>query len=194
MHCNVCSLSPVPSWGPGVTLASVHHRPQPRSRPSFVAAPSRASSLAELPSRDRAAANSSRAAEPGGGECSVPGRGGSTCSSWNIWLPSTEIQSKIWNEYCNSCIWGHSSRGQTGVLSMNLAIIPSLSWCLDPATSRHTRHTRPARDAWHSRHIAVGAVHFPLFVTEGIIKMKMILSIMFVCLERTYYVLGSIKL
>ena len=34
--------------------------------------------------------------------------------------------------------------GQTGVLSMNLAIIPSLSWCLDPATSRHTR---PARDA-----------------------------------------------
>ena len=37
--------------------------------------------------------------------------------------------------------------GQTGVLSMNLAIIPSLSWCLDPATSRHTRHTRPARDA-----------------------------------------------
>ena len=37
--------------------------------------------------------------------------------------------------------------GQTSVLSMNLAIIPSLSWCLDPATSRHTRHTRPARDA-----------------------------------------------
>ena len=126
MHCTVCSLSPVPSWGPGVTLASVHHRPQPRSRPSFVAAPSRASWLAELPSRDRAAANSSRAAEPGGGECSVPGRGGSTCSSWNIWLPSTEIQSKIWNEYCNSCIWGHSSRGTDECVVNELGDNPEL--------------------------------------------------------------------
>ena len=100
--------------------------------------------MAELSSRDGVAANSSRAAEPGGGECSVPGRGDQLAQVEIFGYLPQKFNLKYEMNIVTVASGVTAAGGQTGVLSLNLAIIPSLSWCLDPATSRHTR---PARDA-----------------------------------------------